>query len=81
MHIAAGLKIPTVAIFGYTNYKELYPWKNKHEIVRKELECSPCFFNSPRPVQCIFTGEEEFKCKKTIEVEEVFNAAASLLRA
>src|SRR4030095_9539732 len=37
MHLAAALKIPTAAIFGYTNYKELYPWRNKHIIVRKEL--------------------------------------------
>lgn len=80
MHMAAGLKIPTVAIFGYTNYKELYPWQNKHVIVRKELECSPCFFNSPKPVTCIYTGEDEFKCKKMIEVEEVFGAAEKLIQ-
>jgi heptosyltransferase-2 len=79
MHISAGLKIPTVAIFGYTNYKELYPWHNRHIIVRKELECSPCFFNSPRPVQCIFTGDDEFKCMKTIELDEVMNAAEKLI--
>lgn len=79
MHLAAGLKIPTVAIFAYTNYKELFPWKNDHIIVRKELECSPCFFNSPRPVQCIYTGEDEFKCIKTISVEEVLEACGKLL--
>jgi heptosyltransferase-2 len=79
MHISAALQIPTVAIFGYTNYKELHPWKNKHIVVRKELECSPCFFNSPRPVQCIFTGEDEFKCIKTIEIDEVLSAAAKLI--
>ena len=80
MHISAGLKIPTVAIFGYTNYKELYPWHNKHIIVRKELDCSPCFFNSPRPVQCVFTGEDEFKCIKTIGLEEVMDAAEKLIK-
>ncbi|MGH2574321.1 MAG: glycosyltransferase family 9 protein, partial [Ignavibacteria bacterium] len=58
MHLAAAVEVPTVAIFGYTNYKELYPWKNKYIIVRKELECSPCFFNSPKPVKCIWTGED-----------------------
>lgn len=79
MHLAAGLKIPTTAVFGYTNYKELYPWRNKHIIVRKELECSPCFFNSPRPVQCIYTGEDEFKCIKTIDVNEVFTACNRLI--
>jgi heptosyltransferase II len=79
MHIASALKIPQVAIFAYTNYKELHPWKNNHEIVRKELECSPCFFNSPRPVNCIWSGEDEFKCIKTITVEEVFNASVKLV--
>lgn len=79
MHIAAGLRIPTAAIFGYTNYKELYPWQNKHIIIRKELDCSPCFFNSPKPVKCIYTGEEEFKCMKTIEVNEVLEACKKLI--
>ncbi len=79
MHIAAALKIPTVAIFAYTNYKELAPWQNKHIIVRKELECSPCFYNSPRPVQCIFSGGDEFKCIKTIEINEVMGAAEKLI--
>jgi len=79
MHIAAALNIPIIAIFGYTNYKELYPWQTEHIIVRKELECSPCFFNSPKPVQCIYTDEEEFKCMKTIEVNEVLEACEKLI--
>lgn len=79
MHIAAALQVPTIGIFGYTNYRELYPWKNKHIIIRRELDCSPCFFNSPRPVNCIFTGEEEFKCIKGIAVDEVYEACKKLL--
>jgi heptosyltransferase-2 len=79
MHIAAALQIPTIAIFGYTNYKELSPWKTKNIIVRKELDCSPCFFNSPKPVNCIFSGEDEFKCMKTISVDEVFEACKKLI--
>lgn len=80
MHIASALQIPTVAIFGYTNHKELHPWKSKHRIVRKDLDCSPCFFNSPRPVQCIYSGDEEFKCIKTIEVEDVLSAVDELVK-
>jgi len=79
MHIAAALQVPTVAIFGYTNYNELYPWKNTHVIVRRELECNPCFFNSPRPVNCIFSGNEKFKCIKGIGIDEVYNACKKLL--
>lgn len=79
MHLAAGLKIPQIAIFAYTNYKELHPWQNKHIIVRRELECSPCFFNSPRPVICIYKGEDEFKCIKTITIESVMAACEQLI--
>jgi len=78
MHSAAALQIPTVGIFAYTNSKELYPWKTKHSIVRKELDCSPCFYNSPRPATCIFKGEEEFKCMKQIMVDEVYSAIKKL---
>ena len=79
MHIAAALGIPQVAIFGYTNYRELYPWKNKHILIKKELECSPCFYNSPRPVKCIYKGNDEFKCMRDISVEEVYNACIQLI--
>jgi len=80
MHLAAALQIPTVAVFAYTNYKELYPWQNSHIIVRKDLPCSPCFFNSPKPVKCIFKGEEQFKCIKTISVNEVIKACEKLIQ-
>lgn len=80
MHIASALQIPTIAIFGYTNFNELHPWKSKYRVVRKELECSPCFFNSPFPVKCIYTGEDEYKCIKTIEVDEVIKAVDELVK-
>lgn len=79
MHIASAMQVPTVAIFGYTNYKELHPWKSKYTVVRKELDCSPCFYNSPRPVHCIYSGKDEFKCIKTIEVAEVMEACRKLI--
>lgn len=79
MHIASALQVPVVAIFGYTNFNELHPWKSKYRIVRKELECSPCFFNSPYPVKCIYTGDEEYKCIKTIEVDNVMKAVDELI--
>ena len=80
MHLSAALQVPTTAIFAYTNYLELYPWKNKHIIVRKDLPCSPCFYNSSKPVKCIFKGDEQFKCIKTISVSEVFDACEKLIK-
>lgn len=79
LHSAAALQIPVVAIFGYTNHRELYPWKTQHIIVRKNYECSPCFYNSPKAASCKWTGEERFKCIKDITVAEVYNAVLQLL--
>jgi heptosyltransferase II len=79
MHLASGLGVPQIAIFGYTNSRELHPWKNKHLIVRKELKCSPCFYNSPKPVKCIYEGDEEFKCIRTIMVSDVMEACEKLI--
>ena len=43
MHIAAAYGVPTVAIFGPTEYKETSQWMNeKGIIISKNLECSPC---------------------------------------
>ena len=79
MHLAAALQIPQVAIFAYTNYHELHPWMNRHVIVRTELDCSPCFFNSPKPVSCIYKGKDEFKCIKLVEVSDVMAACEALI--
>jgi len=79
LHSAAAFKIPTVGIFGYTNALELFPWGTKHLIVRMDLECSPCFYNSPKPVECIWTGKDEWKCMKLITVEEVLEACEVIL--
>jgi heptosyltransferase-2 len=79
MHASAALKIPVVAIFGYTNYRELYPWGVKHKIIRKELDCSPCFYNSPKPASCKWTGTDSFKCIKLITVEDVYSICREFL--
>ncbi|MES2766006.1 MAG: glycosyltransferase family 9 protein [Bacteroidota bacterium] len=81
MHFAAALKIPTVAIFAYTNPNYVHPWKTEYKIVRKDLPCSPCFYYSPKPATCIWTGEDEFKCNWMIQPDEVLNACEELLRS
>jgi len=63
-----------------TNYKELFPWKTEHRIVRQDLNCSPCFYNSPKPAECIWKGNDEFKCIRNIGTDEVLDAVNSLLR-
>ncbi|MCS7177316.1 MAG: glycosyltransferase family 9 protein [Candidatus Kapabacteria bacterium] len=78
MHVAAALRLPTVAIFAYTNPAYVRPWKTQHILVRRDLPCSPCFYYSPRPAQCHWKGEEAFKCIREITVQEVWSACQEL---
>ena len=79
MHSSAAFKLPVVCIFGYTNYKELYPWKSPHKIIRRDIDCSPCFYNSPKPVKCKWKGDKYFQCIRKISFEEVYNACIEFL--
>ena len=81
MHTASLLNIPTVAIFGYTDPNHTKPWFNHSIVVRKNMNCSPCFYFSPKPAHCKeYQGDESFKCIKDITVEEVFQACCSLMK-
>ena len=72
MHVAAAYRVPTVAIFGPTKYKETSPWKNeKSIIVRKEMVCSPCMKR-----ECPLKHHE---CMKNISASEVIEAVKTLL--
>ncbi len=78
MHIASALKLKVVAILGPTNPHYIHPWKTEHEIVRLDLDCSPCFIYSPRPLIC-FRDDIKFKCIKELTVEMVYNAAIKFI--
>jgi len=81
MHIAGGLGLPTVAIFGPTNETYVHPWKTEYEIVETGIECRPCFIYSPRPLTCFRTNpEEHFICVRNIEVDQVFEAVSRIIQ-
>ncbi|WP_292660782.1 lipopolysaccharide heptosyltransferase II [Nitratifractor sp.] len=72
MHIAAAYRVPTVAVFGPTRWRETSQWKNPHSrIVRHDLSCAPCMKRS-----CPLRHHD---CMKGIEASEVLAAAHSLL--
>ncbi|HVN47247.1 MAG TPA: glycosyltransferase family 9 protein, partial [Bacteroidota bacterium] len=77
MHVAAGLQVPTVTIFAFTNPAYVYPWKNRHILLRHPMECSPCFYYSPRPANCKWK-EDRFRCITHIEVDEVWQAVEQM---
>jgi heptosyltransferase-2 len=78
MHIASALSLPVVAIIGPTNTNYIRPWKTKHKIVSLNLDCSPCFFYSPKPLICKRT-DKQFKCIKELSVDYVYKAALEFI--
>ncbi|MEK7773522.1 MAG: glycosyltransferase family 9 protein [Deltaproteobacteria bacterium] len=70
MHIAAAAGARVIALFGPTAPWRTGPYGNGHVVLRKGLECSPCFKK-----RC-----PDVKCMKGISVEEVFDAVTGVLR-
>lgn len=69
LHIAAGVKTKTIALFGpgfsYSSPTRWGPWGHNHIVIHKKYNCSPCG-QSP----CT----QNFGCMKSITVDEVFKA-------
>ena len=74
LHIAAGLGVPTVSLFGPSNIRKWAPKGEHHIVVSGKLPCSPCskFGYTPR---C----PKNAKCMADIAVEEVVAAVEKLL--
>ncbi len=77
MHVASALQLKTVAIIGPTNTNYIKPWQTEHSIASLNLECAPCFFYSPKPLNCAI--EEKYKCVRALSPEMVFTKCSELL--
>jgi len=71
-HLAAACDVPVVVLFGSTDPLRCRPYNDKVEIVRVDLECSPCYWRSKR---CT-----DFKCMRQIDVEDVLEKAGKFLK-
>jgi heptosyltransferase-2 len=78
MHVASAMQRKVVAIIGPTNQQFIHPWKTEYKIVTLNLDCSPCFFYSQRPLICTRT-DIKFKCIRELSVEMVYDAVTGLL--
>jgi heptosyltransferase II len=67
MHLAVLLGVPTVSIFGSTEPAWTGPLGTEHTVLRRHVECSPCFLR-----ECPI----DFRCMK--EIEPIHVAAAVL---
>jgi len=73
LHIAVGLDVPTVSLFGPGIEAKWAPKGKKHVIINKKLACSPCtkFGYTPKcPIDA--------RCMSEISVEEVVAAVIEL---
>lgn len=71
MHLAYALGTPLVAVFGSTSPELTGPVGPRCEIVRANVECTPCFLR-----QC----PVDFRCMNSIQIESVVAAALRLLK-
>lgn len=53
MHIAAGLGIPVIAVFGPTDPARTGPYGEGHTVIRSNTPCAPCFRRSCDDVKCM----------------------------
>ncbi len=70
MHVAAALKRPQVAIFGSTDPEATGPLNPHAVVVRKPVECSPCFSR---------TCSLGYECFSKIHVSDVLEACRGIL--
>jgi heptosyltransferase-2 len=71
MHVAAGLGIPVVAVFGPQRPEWFGPWGKEHRVViRNDIWCRPCGSS------CIW---QEPHCLRLISVEQVIQAVTKTL--
>lgn len=72
MHIAALSDVPTVGIFGPTDDIRTAPWGDKHLVIRKKMDCCPCWKikNVGKREACVYG---DFRCLRQLSADEVFD--------
>lgn len=78
MHLAAACGVPVLALFGPTSPYKLFPFGVKHRVCFLNLDCSPCFFYSPKPLRCV--KNINFKCMKNMDVDFVYEKFIELYK-
>jgi len=74
LHIAVGLGVPTVSLFGPGRAKKWAPQGGQHMVINRGLSCSPCTTFGTTP-SCPTAA----RCMRDITVDEVVNAVTMLL--
>lgn len=78
MHIAVALKTPVVAIYGPTDHTRTAPLGSQSQIIRKNLECSPCMYAFAKSEKEVADTCSHRNCMHSIEVDEVVGAVSRI---
>jgi lipopolysaccharide heptosyltransferase II len=70
MHLADGLGVPLVAVFGSTEPRLTGPRSPSSTVLRHQVECSPCFLR-----ECPL----DFRCMQAVAPEEAARAVLALI--
>jgi heptosyltransferase II len=70
MHLAAALDVPQLSLFGSTCEIATGPLSGQAVVIKHTVDCNPCFLR-----EC----PTDFRCMKGISVQEVVEAAHSML--
>jgi lipopolysaccharide heptosyltransferase II len=70
MHLATLIGVPVIAVFGSTEPRLTGPLGTGHDVIRHQVECSPCFLR-----ECPI----DFRCMKAVTVDEVVMAVSAQL--
>jgi heptosyltransferase-2 len=68
-HVSAALGVPTVVVFGPTDHTSTRPFSDVAQVVRHQVECSPCMLRDC-PI--------DHRCMTRVEVDQVYRAAREL---
>lgn len=70
IHIAAAVGTSVVALFGPTDPQVWGPWGKGHEVIWKQMDCSPCWRHDCQ--------RGELNCMRQITVDEVWDAVTRI---
>jgi lipopolysaccharide heptosyltransferase II len=70
MHLAAALGVPTLAVFGSTDWRETAPVGERARLVREQVECAPCLLR-----ECPI----DHRCMTRVAPDRVARAALELV--
>jgi lipopolysaccharide heptosyltransferase II len=72
LHVACAVSTPAIGMFGPTSPKRTGPYSGSSSVIRKDLDCSPCYFG--KPVHC-----DHFDCLNLVTVDDVIQEAKKRL--